>query len=113
MDAQMNGETVQSSLPVWDFVVDTVNMLVPMLTGLLEAQQQSEVAATLILGTIPGLPNAGVDWPGFISGTVVFAGLDSQIRSMMSKSGHPDYYPVYDLVNGLLSVKATHNPAAT
>ena len=112
MDAQMAGETVVAGLPVWDFYVDTVNMIVPMLTGALEAQQQAEVAATLILGSIPQLPQVGVDWPGFMGGQVTFPAIDSQIRDMMTKAGRSDYSPVYDLVNGLLSVKATKNPAA-
>jgi hypothetical protein len=111
MDFQMNGETVDSSgFPVLDFYVDTVNMIVPMLTGALEDQQGAEIAATLILGSIPQLSGIGVDWPGLLGGTVGYQTVDSQVRDMMSKAGHSDYYPVYDLVNGSLSVTAKKNP---
>jgi hypothetical protein len=113
VDAQMNGEQMQAGLPVWDFFVDTTLMIVPMLTGALEAQQQAEVAAVLILGSIPQLPDVGVDWPGFLGGTVTFPSVDSAIRSMMTKAGHSDYAPDYTLVNGLLGVTAKKNASAT
>ena len=106
MDARLQGETTGSSgFPVWDLFVDTDQMITPMLADQQEADQQASVAAAILLGGIPQAPQIGVDWLGFMAGTVTFLAVDAQIRGVLTLSGHSDYYPTYTLINGLLGVK--------
>lgn len=113
MDAKLNGEVQGSAgFPVWDLNVDTNLMIVPMITDGEEDQQQANVAASLIVGSIPQVPSAGTDWLGFMAETTTFPAIDAQIRGMMKNAGHPDYFPTYDLLNSQLSVVATKNQGA-
>jgi hypothetical protein len=109
MDARMSSEVLDANgLPVWDFFVDTDTMEVPIITDVDEANQQSALATYIVKGSIPQLDEStGVDWLGFIGGTLVFGDLDAQIREALRKAGHSDYFPEYDIVNSLLTARAT------
>jgi hypothetical protein len=103
--------SVLTGYSAWDFDVDMTEQIVPMITGDEEDLQAAEVAAALILDSIPQLPGVGVDWVGFTGGTTSFATIDAQIRQMLNDAGQEDFYPTYDIVNGLLSVTVSKSTA--
>ena len=103
MDAKIDSEGLDSNgFPIWDLHVDVATMCVPIITGGEEAQQQADVAAYLIKDSIPQLPGIGVDWLGFLGGATAFGDIDTQIRDMLGKAGHGDFYPEYNIVNDTL-----------
>lgn len=107
MDAQLDTEV--GNPPTWDFFLilgEDGADYVPLITGLQEEAQNAAVAAVLFLGSIPQLPDTGVDHLGFLTSTTTFGQLDSQIRIALRNAGRSDYLPDYDIVNNQLVVKA-------
>ena len=101
MDAQMDSSTKSpTSYQEWDYAV--VNGIVPILEGEQEKAQSATMAAFLQLGTIPQLPEEGVDWTGFFTGDVPFNEIDNSIKNNLATLGLVDYYPTYDTINDSL-----------
>jgi hypothetical protein len=101
MDIKM-GSTNETTLK-WDLV--SVNGIVSFITDDEEELQSAQFATFLNLGSTPQLPDKGVDWLGFFSGSTSFGTVDSQIRNNISLSRGPDYFPYYELINN--KIKAT------
>ena len=96
MDLRMKvQQQSESENPVWD--VEINKGIVPIITGKIEHLQNAVLAGFLELGSIKQLPEAGVDWPGFITGVVTFGEIDSAVRDSLLKAGRSDFYPQYEL----------------
>ena len=95
VDAQM-ASTLQTGLayPTWDFVV--VSGQIPMLTGTNGDQQNANVAAFMQMGTIPQLPDKGVNWVGFLTSQIGFGQLDANIRQALKDANASQYVPNYN-----------------
>lgn len=101
MDMKMKAEEITASEnPIWD--VRVVNGNVPIISGSNEKVQTATLAGFLELGTIPQLPDAGVNWPGFMTGAVTFGEIDSQVRQSIQDAGVPQFSPEYDLIDDRL-----------
>jgi hypothetical protein len=101
MDAQMQSSTKSpTSYQEWDYYV--VNGIVPIIEGEEENAQAATIAAFLQVGTIPQLPEEGVDWTGFFTGGVPFNEIDNTIKNNLARIGLVDYYPTYDTINDSL-----------
>ena len=87
----------------WDYYVQ--DGIVPIITGDQENQQAAAMAAFIQIGTIPQLPEEGVDWTGYFTGDVPFNEIDNSIKNNLSKLGLVDYYPTYETVNDSLVAK--------
>jgi hypothetical protein len=105
MDAQLVGTGLGTpttgNFPVMDLYVPpavTGKHIVPIITGSVEDAQQAQVLCNMVKGAIPQLPDAGVDWAGFLAGTDGIGQLDASIRANLSAGGHNDFYPSYDIV---------------
>lgn len=97
-DARVNS-TVKTAdtYPIWDLFVE--NGIVPILSGAEENQQRANIAAFIQVGTIPQLPDVGVDWTGFFVKRLSFGDLDTSLRQSLYASGCGDYTPSYDIVD--------------
>jgi hypothetical protein len=81
------------------------------MTGQAESDQQAQVLCQLVLGSVPQVPDAGNDWPTFLSGAAPQLGqIDANIRETLKRGGRSDYAPDYDVVNDQLSVNAVRQP---
>lgn len=101
MDMKMKAETITATEnPVWD--VKVRNGIIPIISGKEEQVQTATLAGFLELGTIPQLPEAGVNWQGFLTGAVTFGELDTQIRQSIQDAGVSQFTPEYDLVEDKL-----------
>jgi hypothetical protein len=102
MDIKMLSTVTTDGRNIWDFEIDSSGCA-RMITGDEEALQNAEVASFIKVGSTPQLPNAGVDWLGFLTGEIDFGELDSQIRTNISDAGQiDDYVPEYTLENNKL-----------
>ncbi len=88
----------------WDYYVDS-NGKVPILTGDNENAQAANMAAFLQRGTIPQLPDEGVQWVEYFMGEVTFGDIDNQIKNNLMKLDLVDYFPQYEIVNDQLLTK--------
>lgn len=113
------GTPATANLPVIDLEVPaapTGHHIVPILTGTLAAAQEAQVLCIMVLGSIPQLPSAGVDWPGFLAGTNEFGALDASIRANLNAGGQGGtFYPDYSINPGgpngdYLTVTALQQP---
>lgn len=96
MDMKMRAETITATEnPVWD--VKVRDGVVPIISGDEEKIQTATLAGFLERGTIPQLPEIGVDWPGFMTGAVTFGELDTGIRQSLQDAGVGQFQPDYDL----------------
>ena len=103
IDALMASTTVQgAAYPTWDFVV--VNGQVPMVTGVNGDQQNANVAVFMQTGTIPQLPDKGVNWVGFLTSQIGFGQLDANIRQALQDAQANGYVPNYKTAQGTLTV---------
>lgn len=101
MDMKMRAEQITASEnPVWD--VKVINGIVPILSGKEERLQTATLAGFIELGTILQLPAVGVNWLGFLTGSVTFGELDTGIRQSIQDAGVGEFSPDYDLVNDTL-----------
>ena len=89
-----------TSYQEWDYYV--VNGIVPIIEDDQEDAQAASMAAYLQAGTIPQLPDEGVDWVGFFTGDTPFNEVDNQIKNNLFAISLIDYYPTYDTVNDAL-----------
>lgn len=96
MDMKMKAEKISAyENPIWD--VKVKNGIVPIISGNDEKIQNAILAGFLELGTIPQLPDVGVNWPGFMTGAVSFGELDTGIRQSLQDAGVGQFQPDYDL----------------
>ncbi len=101
MDIKMNAQKITASAhPVWDVKVEKT--IVPMVTGDEEDLQNATLAGFLEKGTIPLLPDAGVSWSDYLTGSLTFGELDAQIRDSISEAGKDNFYPDYEIENDQL-----------
>lgn len=91
-----------NAYPTWDFAVKD-NML-QTVTGSNGDKQNANVAVFTQKGTIPQLPNVGVNWAGFLTNQISFGTLDANIRIALKNSGATAFIPKYSTVSGLLNV---------
>lgn len=102
MDLKMNAEDITITGVVWDCSVK--DGIVPIVTGDEEGLQCATMAAFLIQGTIPQLPNAGVPWTRYLEQKLTFAEIDYYIRDSLFKCDKANYYPEYDISNDKLTM---------
>lgn len=108
MDLQLQSSvSVAGSYQTWDYAV--TNGIVPILddsgdVNSLEDQQHAQMCAYTQVGTIPQLPDFGVQWVEYFTRAVNFGVVDGQIKSNLVSTGLSSYYPSYDLVNEKLIV---------
>lgn len=103
IDALMASTTVQgAAYPTWDFVV--TNGQVPMVTGTNGDQQNANVAVFMQTGTIPQLPDKGVNWVGFLTSQIGFGQLDANIRQALQDAQANGYVPNYKTAQSTLTV---------
>ncbi len=104
MDAKMASTTpgTFSTFPTWDFAI--VNGACPLLTGDDESVQLAAMAAYIQVGTIPQLPDVGVPWTEFLTGTANGGDLDAAIRKNVAAAGQSEYNPDYEIFNNQLVV---------
>lgn len=96
MDVEMRKEEQTTTDSIWD--VKTENgSIVPVISGKKENVQIATLAGFLQKGSIPQLPDMGVNWAGFLSGAVSFGELDGEIREALKQAGKEDYMPVYSI----------------
>jgi hypothetical protein len=112
MDAALVG--LGGTSPSVDFYVPpaaTGQHIVPILVGQAESDQQAQVLCQLVLGAVPQVPDAGNDWPTFLSGPAPQLGqIDAEIRSTLKRGGRSDYAPDYDVTNDRMTVNAVRQP---
>ena len=92
-------------LPFLDFEVS--NGIVPIIEPELEKLQRATLSSFLIKGTVPTLPEVGVPWNTFLTGTFEFTGVDTSIQENLQAVDCSEFYPDYTLVNGRLQVTIT------
>lgn len=95
MDVEMKKEEQTSTDYIWDIKTD--GGIVPIISGNKEEVQVATLAGLLQKGSIPQLPDMGVNWAGFLTGSVSFGELDGEIRESLKASGREDYMPVYSI----------------
>lgn len=98
MDLRMKGEEIsETKYPEWDVKVE--NGIVPIISGDEEDLQQATLASFIDYGTIPLLPELGVEWTEFFTGNSTFGELDMNIRESLNKAGKTTFYPKYSIDN--------------
>lgn len=102
MDLKMNVEDITTAGVVWDCAVQ--DGIVPIISGETEGLQCATMAAFLIKGTIPQLPEAGVPWTKYLEQKITFAEIDFYIRDSLIKCDKGDYYPQYAINNDKLTM---------
>ena len=102
-DALMSAtKQVGANFPTWDFTV--VSGQVAMISGLNGNQQNANVATFMQMGTIPQLPDKGVNWVGFLTSQIGFGQLDANIRQALKDAIAYGYVPQYDTSSNSLTV---------
>jgi hypothetical protein len=103
VDALMaSSVAVSGYYQTWDFMV--VSGQVPIVSGMNGDQQNADISAFVQLGTIPQLPNKGVNWVGFLTGLITFGQLDANIRQALQDARAGGYVPHYVTKAGTLTV---------
>ena len=95
MDIEMRAEEFTSDAPVWD--LKTKGDIVPIVSGDKENIQIATLACFLEKGTIPQLPDAGVDWTSYLTKDKTFGELDAELRQSLRKADKIDYLPNYEI----------------
>lgn len=111
MDLRMKAEKVtETGEKQWD--VKVIDGIVPILTDEEENQQTATLAAFLIKGTIPQLPEVGIPWTDYVTGKITFGDLDALIRDAIIAAGQDTYHPEYDLEGEEITISIGKNPEA-
>jgi hypothetical protein len=95
MDLKMNAEDINTSGISWDCKLESG--IVPIIQDEEEDVQTGTLAAFLIRGTIPLLPEAGVPWTDYLSGGMTFGEIDFYIRKSLQNVGKENFYPQYSI----------------
>jgi len=101
-----SSQSTPNTYQTWDYQV--TNGLVPILSdsgapNSAEDAQSAMIATFVQVGTIPQLPEYGVDWLSFFTGEISIGVIDSSIKQNLSNAGL-NFLPSYDLINGNLVV---------
>lgn len=102
MDIEMKAEELTAEYPIWD--VKTEGDVVPIISGDKENVQIASLACFLVKGSIPQLPEAGVEWTAFLTGDKTFGELDAEIRESLRKAGEVEYQPNYQIEGDRLTL---------
>lgn len=103
MDLKMQAEDIQSTGITWDCEVD--GGIVPIISDDKEDLQAATIAAFLIKGTVPQLPEAGVPWIDFLTKKITFGELDFYIRESLHKTDKDAFFPEYGIEKDKLTMK--------
>ena len=103
MDLKMKAEDITDAGVSWD--CDVENGLVPIIKDDEEDLQCATIAGFLIVGTVPQLPEAGVQWTDFLTGKITFGVLDFYVRESLLNVGKDNFYPEYDIEEDQLTMK--------
>jgi hypothetical protein len=95
MDVEMRAEEFTSEYPVWDIKTD--GDIVPIISGDKEDVQTATLSCFLEKGTIPQLPDVGVEWSAFLTKDKTFGELDAEIRDSLRKADKVEYQPNYQI----------------
>jgi hypothetical protein len=92
-----------TTFPTWDLELDSSGCLVTV-TGTAEKKQKALIAGWQQLGTIPELLTVGVDWVGYLTGSITLATLLAQVNANLKLAQVTDYTPTFDYnsENGLV-----------
>lgn len=102
MDIEMKAEEFTTEYPVWD--LKTEGNIVPIITGDREDIQVATLACFLEKGTIPQLPDAGVEWTKYLTGDKTFGELDAEIRESLRKADKIVFQPNYQIEGDRLTL---------
>lgn len=102
MDLKMKAEEITNAGVTWDCEVQ--DGIVPIIAEETENLQAAILAAFLIRGTVPQLPEAGVPWTEFLTQKITFGVLDFYVRESLSAVERDDYYPQYDIEEDQLTM---------
>ena len=91
----MRAEDFTSEYPVWD--IKTEGDIVPIISGDKEDVQTATLACFLEKGTIPQLPDVGVEWSAYLTKDKTFGELDAEIRDSLRKADKVEYQPNYEI----------------
>lgn len=98
----MKAEEFTTEYPVWD--LKTEGNIVPIITGDREDIQVATLACFLEKGTIPQLPDAGVEWTKYLTGDKTFGELDAEIRESLRKADKIVFQPNYQIEGDRLTL---------
>ena len=87
----------------WDYYIK--DGIVPILEGTPENDQKAAISGYLQRGSIPQLPESGIQWTEYFLGEIGFNDIDNQIKNALNSEGLTLYFPTYDLVNDQLITK--------
>lgn len=102
MDLKMKAEEITTSGTTWDCKV--TDGIVSIISGDEEDLQTATLAAFLIRGTVPQLPDAGVPWTEFLTQRLTFGELDFYVRDSLRKVEKETFYPQYDIQDDQLTM---------
>lgn len=98
----MKAEEFTTEYPVWD--LKTEGNIVPIISGDREDIQVATLACFLEKGTIPQLPDAGVEWTKYLTGDKTFGELDAEIRESLRKADKIVFQPNYQIEGDRLTL---------
>lgn len=103
MDLKMNTEETTSAGEVsWDCEVS--DGIVPIIMDDEEDLQCATIAGFLVTGTIPQLPDVGVPWTDFLTGSINFGTLDYYVRDSLRNVGMDTFQPEYSIEDNELNM---------
>lgn len=102
MDLKMKAEDITDAGSSWDCEVE--NGIVPIIIDDEEDLQCAIIAAFLVEGSVPQLPDAGVPWTDFLTKKITFGVLDFYVRESLQNVGKSDFYPEYDIKDDQLTM---------
>ena len=104
MDVFITNYTTTEKEPIQDFVITRKGEL-KLLSGEAETEQRAILSAFLQKGSIPQLPDTGVEWAELITGDITPAEINSQIiKSIHECANTYSYLPYYSYVDDKLLV---------
>lgn len=98
----MKAEEFTPEYPVWD--LKTEGNIVPIIYGDREDVQVATLACFLEKGTIPQLPEAGVEWTKYLTKEKTFGELDAEIRESLRKADKLIFQPNYQIEGDRLTL---------
>ena len=105
MDIKMKTQEATITYPVWDIEVE--KGVVPILKDEEENIQQAILAAFIEKGTVPELPDVGIEWTNYLTGTLTFGELNAQIKQSLSNAEKDEFRPKYMIDNDKLIMSVT------
>lgn len=104
MDLFIQSYTNEAKEPILDFEIDQNGELECVFNDA-EIKQRAVVSAFTQKGTIPQLPNTGVEWVELLTGNVIPAEINSQIMNQIHECADTyEYIPKYLIVDKQLVV---------